>query len=551
MKISLIFILLMAACTTEPVEIHDDNAVLHTLLNMGTGTIEIKDCVDLPDSICVWEDGRITLLNLFNMELNETIPDEIGNLTELKQLGLKSNNFNGEIPESIGELTNLTQLSLSNNLLSGSLPESLGNLSILNILDVSNNNLESSIPSTIGNLSELNTFLVNSNNFLGSIPESLCDIGNLDVSNNQFCESQPYCIDTPELMGYQSCECSTNEEVINGYCYSQTDLTILSKIISNADSINMNLDIDSSGIVDPLELGIQKWHSGRLKQLNCYWEAENCNLSGSIPESIGNLTELTNLDLQNNKLTGELPESISNLTNLTNLNISENQLDGSIPDDICTIYSDSTDMDVSNNKFCPPLPDCIDTPDLLGYQECEDCGEGLTQLNGYCYSQIDLDLLQILIVNSNPDSLNITMDADTIAGVQPLELGIQEWRASRIEILDCFWGYEYCNLSSELPTAISNLDSLKYLDLQHNNLRGELPESIGDLTNLTYLNISENQLEGIIPESTCNLSNLQWDSTFSNTASTLFNNQLCPPYPDCDEGPITSEEEQDTSECVE
>ncbi len=95
MKISLIFILLMAACTTEPVEIHDDNAVLHTLLNMGTGTIEIKDCVDLPDSICVWEDGRITLLNLFNMELNGTIPDEIGNLTELKQLGLKSNNFNG------------------------------------------------------------------------------------------------------------------------------------------------------------------------------------------------------------------------------------------------------------------------------------------------------------------------------------------------------------------------------------------------------------------------------------------------------------------------
>jgi Leucine-rich repeat (LRR) protein len=419
------------------------------------------------------------------------------------------------------------------------------------LLDVGNNNLEDSISSTIENLSGLHTFLVNSNNFSGSIPESLCDIENLDVSNNQFCASQPFCIDTPELMGYQSCECTTAKEMINGYCYSQSDLTILSEIISNADSINMNLDIDSSGIVDPLELGIQKWHSGRLKQLNCYWEAENCNLSGSIPESIGNLTELTNLDLQNNKLTGELPESISNLTNLTNLNISENQLDGSIPDDICTIYSDSTDMDVSNNKFCPPLPDCIDTPDLLGYQECEDCGEGLTQLNGYCYSQIDLDLLQILIVNSNPDSLNITMDADTIAGVQPLELGIQEWRASRIEILDCFWGSEYCNLSSELPTAISNLDSLKYLDLQHNNLRGELPESIGDLTNLTYLNISENQLEGIIPESTCNLSNLQWDSTFSNTASTLFNNQLCPPYPNCDEGPITSEEEQDTSECVE
>ena len=136
MKISLIFILLMAACTTEPVEIHDDNAVLNTLLKMGTDTIEIKDCVDLPDSICIWKEGRITLLNLFNMELNGTIPDEIGNLTELKQLGLKSNNFNGGIPKRIGELTNLTQLSLGNNLLNGSLPESLGNLSKLIIGDI-------------------------------------------------------------------------------------------------------------------------------------------------------------------------------------------------------------------------------------------------------------------------------------------------------------------------------------------------------------------------------------------------------------------------------
>jgi len=32
---------------------------------------------------------------------------------------------------------------------------------------------------------------------------------------------------------------------------------------------------------------------------------------------------------------------------------------------------------------------------------------------------------------------------------------------------------------------------------------------------------------------------------------TLDNNNLCPPYPDCGEGLITSEEEQDTSNCQE
>ena len=522
MKISLIFILLMAACTTEPVEIHDDNAVLHTLLNMGTGTIEIKDCVDLPDSICVWEDGRITLLNLFNMELNGTIPDAIGNLTELKQLGLKSNNFNGGIPESIGELTNLTQLSLSNNLLSGSLPESLGNLSILNLLDVSNNNLESSIPSTIGNLSELNTFLVNSNNFSGSIPESLCEIGNLDVSNNQFCESQPYCIDTPELMGYQSCECSTNEEGINGYCYSQTDLTILSEIISNADSINMNLDIDSSGIVDPLELGIQKWHSGRLKQLNCYWEAENCNLSGSITEEIGNLDSLTFLDVQQNNLTGDISETIGNLTNLNYLNISDNQLRGNFPDNFCAENFNLMEIVVTNNKLCPCYPDCIEDAGEQDISECINCDVGFTLIcddlpatvsiiegDSLCFRESNLVVLQAFIDSSLtalPDSLDMSMDADSSGTIEPLELGAQYWEDENLVSLFA----QGKGLSGQIPSLVDSLESLQVIWVYNNFFSGQIPESI------------------------CSLSNLDWDSTGSSSLkSYMYNNQLCPPYPDC------------------
>ena len=39
MKISLIFILLMAACTTEPVEIHDDISVLQDFINNSSGTL--------------------------------------------------------------------------------------------------------------------------------------------------------------------------------------------------------------------------------------------------------------------------------------------------------------------------------------------------------------------------------------------------------------------------------------------------------------------------------------------------------------------------------
>ena len=53
--------------------------------------------------------------------------------------------------------------------------------------------------------------------------------------------------------------------------------------------------------------------------------------------------------------------------------------------------------------------------------------------------------------------------------------------------------------------------------------------------------MSDNLLSGQIPFELCN----QGDTT-----PDLENNQLCPPYPDCGEGLITFEEEQDISECL-
>ena len=54
-------------------------------------------------------------------------------------------------------------------------------------------------------------------------------------------------------------------------------------------------------------------------------------LSGSIPPELGNLTNLISLDLGGNNLSGSIPSGLGNLTNLTELYLNNNSLAGSIP----------------------------------------------------------------------------------------------------------------------------------------------------------------------------------------------------------------------------
>jgi len=70
--------------------------------------------------------------------------------------------------------------------------------------------------------------------------------------------------------------------------------------------------------------------------------------------------------------------------------------------------------------------------------------------------------------------------------------------------------------------------------LYDNMITGEIPSEIGNLTNLERLKLHENLLTGEIPETLCNLSDLTWSQEDSSYyVSTLFDNQLCPPYPSC------------------
>ena len=133
---------------------------------------------------------QLTALRLFNNSLSGTIPEEIGNLTQLTSLLLSANSLSGTIPNTLGNLLNLKMLALDYNLLSGAIPDWLGNLLQLDYLNLKNNSFTGVIPSSLGNLSLLKTLYLNSKErYSGALPNSLRQLENLtsdDLPNLKF-----------------------------------------------------------------------------------------------------------------------------------------------------------------------------------------------------------------------------------------------------------------------------------------------------------------------------------------------------------------------------
>jgi hypothetical protein len=177
-------------------------------------------------------------------------------------------------------------------------------------------------------------------------------------------------------------------------------------------------------------------------------------LSGEIPSKIGNLPQLNKLYLDDNMLFGHIPTSLAQCTRLTMLNLSVNNLDGSIPSEILSISSLSLGLDLSNNNLT---------------------GTILPQIG----KLINLGLLNV--------------SSNKLSGEIPSELG-QCVLLSSLQM-------EGNMLSGFIPQSLNTLKAIQLMDLSENNLSGHIPDFFKDFKTLYYLNLSYNKLEGPIPTS--------------------------------------------------
>ena len=240
------------------------------------------------------------------------------------------------------------------------------------------------------------------------------------------------------------------------------------------------LSLDDNQLTGPIPASL-----GNLSSLKGLWLGDN-QLTGSIPASLGSLSSLEDLSLTNNQLTGSIPESLGNLSSLRGLWLYDNQLTGSIPASLGNLSS-LKGLWLGDNQLTGSIPASLGSLSSL-----EDLSLINNQLTGSIPESLgSLSSLKDLWIYDNQLTGSIPASLGNLSSLEDLSLGNNQ-------------------LTGSIPASLGNLSSLEDLSLGNNQLTGSIPASLGNLSSLENLWLDDNQLTGSIPASLGNLSGSIW-----------------------------------------
>jgi Leucine-rich repeat (LRR) protein len=467
---------------------------------------------------------RLHFLSLFNNSFHGEIPRELCNCSSLAHLILGVNQLEGEIPAGLGLLSQLRTLYIHYNNLVGSIPPSLGNLTLLQILDVLENKLVGSIPVSLSHLDRLVDFEVGRNNLSGTIPPLLFNKSSLlylGVASNKLHGSLP--------------------------ADAGTNLPGVKKLLLGNNRLSGTLpsSLGNATMVEILGLGLNRFQGrvapeiGKLCPFNVEMSANelqaedeqgwefftlftNCTrlqlidlplnrLGGVLPTSITNFsTQIQWLSIAANGISGVVPSGLGNLINLSNLDMGENDLHGVIPEDIAKL----TNLQVlllANNQFSGNIPSSFgNLTQLQLFSLSNNSLDGpIPRSLGNLKNLPSLDLSSNLLTGFIPTEIfglpsltdYLLLSDNYLSGVIPAQVG----SLKNIQTLNLSKN----NFSGEIPAAIGGCVSLVWLGLADNSFTGSIPNSFGNLRGLNTLNLSRNSLSGTIPQELGNITGLQ------------------------------------------
>ncbi|KAL7159058.1 hypothetical protein ABFS83_01G003700 [Erythranthe nasuta] len=199
------------------------------------------------------------------------------------------------------------------------------------------------------------------------------------------------------------------------------------------------------------------------------------NLTGPVPAELGNLTKMISLSFSSNNFKGTLPPELGNLTSLQQLYIDSSGLSGPIPPELSNLKSLQT-LWASDNGFTGKIPDFLGTFTQLKVLRLEG-----TNLEGPIPSSFGaltkLEDLRIGDVGGSDTSLDFL---ENLTSLSILSL-------------------RNCRISGQIPEHLTTLPNLKILDLSFNKLTGPIPASFRNSASLQYLYLGSNNLNGDLP----------------------------------------------------
>ncbi|KAM3394119.1 hypothetical protein P3S68_003121 [Capsicum galapagoense] len=297
--------------------------------------------------------------------------------------------------------------------------------------------------SVVPNIEEL--YMNNINNLVGTIPHSISNCSKhtiLELANNQLTGL------IPNSLGYL-----THLRLLNLGANNLTSDSSLSFLTSLTTCRKLTfLDISFNPLNDMLPAS-----TGNLSTSLRNFYANNYKIKGRIPNDVGNLSSLLDIDLSGNNLVGSIPTSIGNLRDLERFNLSSNKFTGFIGDLIRKLQH-LGDIYLGQNQISGSLPNCLG----------------------------NITSLREIHLGSNKLSSNIPPSLGNLQDLVVLHLSSN-------------------NMVSSLPLEIGNLKSVTKMDLSMNQFSNEIPREIGQLRNLAHLSLRHNKLQETISDSMSNM----------------------------------------------
>ncbi|XP_020677529.1 receptor-like protein 7 isoform X1 [Dendrobium catenatum] len=478
---------------------------------------------------CNWEGvtcdewSRVISLDLSNQGLDGTINPSLFNLTSLRTLNFATNSFFGNsIPDSGWDrLGNLSSLDLSYCGFVGKVPVGIAHLKKLTVINLSsnyiplNNSLSFTIkPTLLQNMRSLKELYLDNvdlstywSEWSGAFVNSTMILEVLSMRGSSLFGGFPKPIF--QLRNLKQLDISENPMLYGSLPDFSVDNNLIRLVLYHTN-FSGNL---------PNTIGNLKF----LKDL----DLSSCQFSGIIPSSIGNLSQLETLNLSNNsKLQGPIPRSLFQLSKLSNLYLASNNFSEVMVEleQIKGLVS-LKKLDLSNSGFSLGSWEADHGSSLSSYPNISllalaSCN--LTKIptfikyqpqisfldlsNNKIYGEIPSLIWNIVQLNLSCNMFtHVTMHHINLSDFHPIRVidlhsNIIEGSIPPLPFIEpVFMDFSNNRLTSFISfNTTPNLNYLKFLSLANNNLTGEIPQFICNMTQLQMLDLSNNSLIGSI-----------------------------------------------------